>query len=80
MSPESPRLMPTTPRLHRLAYYMIGLSIGLMMVGLIVSLRSQYMHQGEGVPQATDAPQDAASAPGGAGSTPASGGPHGGTP
>jgi len=50
MIPEAPRLMPTTPRLHRLAFYMIGLSIGLMMVGLIVSLRSQYMHQPDPTP------------------------------
>lgn len=37
--------MPTSSRLHRLAYYMIGLAIGLMMVGLIVTTRNQYLHQ-----------------------------------
>ncbi len=42
---ETPRLMPTTSRLHRLAYYMIGLAIGLMLVGLIVTTRNRYLHQ-----------------------------------
>lgn len=45
--------MPTSSRLHRLAYYMIGLSIGLMMVGLIVTTRNQYLHQPD--PNAPDA-------------------------
>jgi hypothetical protein len=75
MHQETPRLMASTPRLHRLAYYLIGLAIGLMMVGVIVSLRSQYMHQ----PQAQAPNAGGVGGAGGAGGAGGSGGSGGST-
>lgn len=40
-----PSLSSKTPFIQRLGYYMLGLAIGLMMVGLIISMRSRAMSQ-----------------------------------
>jgi hypothetical protein len=39
-----PRLVPSIPLSQRLGYYLLGLAIGLMVVGMIVSARSRAMH------------------------------------
>ncbi len=39
-----PSLAPSTPRTQKVGYYLLGLAIGLMIVGLIVSARQRAMN------------------------------------
>lgn len=61
--PSQPALSGKASFTQRLGYYLLGLAIGLMMVGMIISMRSRAMNQQpapgsdpSGVPGATTSP------------------------